>query len=79
MDMQAIYPQHLIPTFMNNLRDFYVGTYKDQFYVMEPAPAFFQAFLWMELLYEVPVMVWALGALWNSELLFRFTFSFFFG
>jgi hypothetical protein len=58
MDLQGIYPAHLIPQFMLNLSKFYMDTYNDLFFVNHPP--FFQAFMWSELLYQAPVGIWAI-------------------
>lgn len=67
MDLQAIYPPHLVPDVLTSIKDFYINTYQDQFYVQ--TPPFFKLFLWIELLYQVPVMIWGLGGLYRSEYL----------
>lgn len=68
MDLQAIYPASSVPGFMLSLKNFYVNTYKDQFFVQ--TPPFFKMFMWSELLFQAPVMMWALGGLYRSELLY---------
>lgn len=65
MDLQAIYPAHLTPSFMQNLKAFYINTYKDDFFINPPP--FFKAFMWSELLFQAPVMIWAVPALYQSE------------
>jgi hypothetical protein len=65
MDLQAIYPSSMIPSFMHRLRAYYVNTYKDQFFVN--TPPFFKAFMWSELLFQAPVMIWAVGALYRGR------------
>ncbi|CAG8979442.1 hypothetical protein HYALB_00011955 [Hymenoscyphus albidus] len=65
MDLQAIYPPHLVPDILTSLKDFYVNTYHDQYYVN--TPPFFKLFLWIELLYQVPVMIWGLGGLYRNS------------
>lgn len=62
MDIQPLYPSHLIPEVMLNLKQFYIDTYKDQFF-MGNAPPFFKAFLWSEILYQFPTGIWAIQAL----------------
>lgn len=46
---------------MTNLRQWYITTYRDQFFISPPA--WFTMYIWMELFYHVPLSVWALGAL----------------
>jgi hypothetical protein len=65
MDLQAIYPPFMVPGFMLSLKNFYINTYKDQFFV--ETPPFFKLFIWSELFFQAPVMFWALGGLYRSE------------
>ena len=44
------------------LRGYYVATYRDKFFE-DPAPVWFTAFIWMELLYHVPASLWAVWGL----------------
>lgn len=46
---------------MTSLREWYITTYRDQFFIN--TPAWFTMYMWMELLYHVPLSVWAVGAL----------------
>jgi len=43
------------------LRTWYITTYRDQFFTRPPA--WFNAYMWMEALYHLPLSVWAIGAL----------------
>lgn len=63
MDCQPLYPPHLIPTFMTKLGDFYVDTYKDQFFLPGNTPPFLKAYIWSEVFYQFPTGVWAIQAL----------------
>jgi len=65
MDLQAIYPPSMVPGFMQTIKLYYVDTYKDQFFV--DTPNFFRAFIWSELLFQAPIMIWAIGALLRSK------------
>ncbi|OQE18482.1 hypothetical protein PENFLA_c021G10468 [Penicillium flavigenum] len=52
----------LLPTFLqtnlsHQLREFYITTYRDKFF--EDPPTWFTVFIWMELLYHLPVSIWA--------------------
>lgn len=64
MDLQALYPPSLVPTFMANLKSFYINTYNDQFFI--DMPLFFKTFMWTEILYQAPVSLWAIFALLRS-------------
>lgn len=65
MDLVPFYPEALTPQFMLNIRMFYVETYHDKFFTHPPA--WFNMYLWMELLYHTPLSVWAVGALMRSK------------
>lgn len=52
----------LLPTFLqanlsHTLREFYITTYRDKFF--EDPPTWFTVFIWMELLYHLPLSIWA--------------------
>lgn len=52
----------LLPTFLQTnlsyqLREFYITTYRDKFF--EDPPTWFTVFIWMELLYHLPLSIWA--------------------
>ena len=64
MDLQAIYPPAMVPSFMKSIKAYYIETYKDKFFV--DSPDFFKAFIWSELLIQAPVMIWAISALLRS-------------
>jgi len=70
MDLQPLYPTHLIPTFILKLGSFYVKTYNDQFFIEGNTPPFMKAFLWSELLYQVPTGIWAIQALLKGKRFF---------
>ena len=62
---------HLLPSFLqadfiSQIRQFYVNTYNDKFFQGTPAP-WFSAFNWMELLYHLPLSLWAIGALLRGK------------
>ncbi|KAL2061517.1 hypothetical protein VTL71DRAFT_6894 [Oculimacula yallundae] len=61
MDLQAIYPPSIVPGFMKALDDYYINSHYDQFFVHKPP--FFRAFIWSEVFFQAPVMLWSLGAL----------------
>ncbi|RMY04258.1 hypothetical protein D0868_07042 [Hortaea werneckii] len=46
---------------MNDIRTFYIDTYHDRFF--SHPPAWFTMYLWLELVYHVPLSFWAVGAL----------------
>lgn len=61
VDLTPLYPLHLKPEFMTTLRTWYIQTYRDQFFVSPPA--WFDLYMYMELIYHVPLSFWAVGAL----------------
>lgn len=62
IDTVPLQPTFLRTDLSKNLRDFYITTYRDKFFE-EPAPVWFTTFIWMELLYHVPLSAWAVWAL----------------
>jgi len=53
---------------MNGIKEFYINTYQDQFFMK--TPPFFAFFMWTELLYQTPVMIWGIGGLLRSAYFF---------
>jgi len=50
---------------MTSLRTWYIATYRDQFFVTPPA--WFDLYMYMELIYHVPLSLWAVGALLRDD------------
>ncbi|RMZ00061.1 hypothetical protein D0860_08124 [Hortaea werneckii] len=50
---------------MNDIRTFYIETYHDRFF--SRPPAWFTMYLWLELVYHVPLSFWAVGALLRGD------------
>ncbi|KAF2431560.1 hypothetical protein EJ08DRAFT_696353 [Tothia fuscella] len=65
VDIYPLYPSSLQANWMGQLRLWYISTYRDQFFT-EP-PAWFTMYMWMELLYHVPLCVWAILALVRGD------------
>jgi len=65
IDTVPLQPSYLVNNLSLNLRDFYITTYRDKFF-SEP-PTWFTAFIWMELLYHVPLSLWAVFGLLRGE------------
>ncbi|TVY44765.1 putative membrane protein [Lachnellula subtilissima] len=65
MDLQAIYPSSMVPSFMLSLKNYYIDNYNDRFFV--ETPPFFKLFIWSELFFQAPVMLWALGGLYRNS------------
>ncbi|KXT07548.1 hypothetical protein AC578_10117 [Pseudocercospora eumusae] len=64
VDIYPLYPPSLIPTFMTDLRRWYIHTYNDQFFVKPPA--WFTLYIWLELIYHIPLSLYAVQALWSN-------------
>ncbi|KAI0905862.1 transmembrane protein 6/97 [Ustulina deusta] len=52
---------------LGDLRSYYVATYNDQFFAAPAAPPFFVLFAFFELVFHLPVSLWAVGALWGGR------------
>ncbi|KAI5366394.1 Putative sigma intracellular receptor 2, EXPERA domain-containing protein [Septoria linicola] len=65
VDIYPLYPASIAPQFMTTLRTWYITTYRDQFFVSPPA--WFSLYTWMELIYHVPVSIWAVGGLLRDD------------
>lgn len=52
------------PQFVTDLRKWYITTYNDRFFTHPPA--WFMMYMYMELIYHVPLSIWAIGALLRS-------------
>ncbi|KAI0438753.1 transmembrane protein 6/97 [Xylaria telfairii] len=71
VDLVPLYPQSLwVPSasplhFLFQLREFYITTYNDQFFLPPPAPipSFFPLYAFLELVFHLPVSLWAIRAL----------------
>ena len=50
---------------MSSVRDWYVSTYGDRFFYN--APAWFPVFTFLELVYHLPVTLWAIPALLRND------------
>ncbi|TRX96982.1 hypothetical protein FHL15_002288 [Xylaria flabelliformis] len=71
VDLVPLYPKSLwVPAssplhFLFSLRQYYIANYNDQFFLPPPAeiPSFFPLFAFLELVFHLPVSLWAVGAL----------------
>jgi len=66
VDLGSLYPAHLKPTFITSIREFYITTYADRFF--SHPPAWFNMYVWVELIYHLPLSFWAIGALIRGEI-----------
>lgn len=65
VDLAPLYPDQIRPQFISDLRAWYITTYSDQFFVKPPS--WFTLYMWLELVYHVPVSIWAIGALLRGK------------
>lgn len=64
IDTVPLQPSILQTNLSHQLRDFYITTYQDKFF--QDPPAWFNAFVWMEVLYHFPASILAVRALWKG-------------
>ncbi|PLN85029.1 putative integral membrane protein [Aspergillus taichungensis] len=62
VDAAPLLPSFLQTDLSHQLRAFYIDTYHDKFFE-DPAPAWFSAFIFMEMVYHTPLSLWAIPAL----------------
>ncbi|PNS21723.1 hypothetical protein CAC42_1577 [Sphaceloma murrayae] len=65
VDLHPLWPASIRPAYMDSLRQWYVTTYRDQFFVAPPA--WFDLYMYLELIYHVPLCLWAIPALLNDD------------
>ncbi|KAF2673450.1 hypothetical protein BT63DRAFT_421600 [Microthyrium microscopicum] len=65
VDCYNLWPASLRPAFMDDIREFYITTYQDQFFISPPA--WFNTYIWLEALYHLPISVWAVSALLRDD------------
>jgi hypothetical protein len=66
---------------MLSLKSYYITTYKDLFFMNIPGnthfePPFLRMFIWSELLFQAPAMIWGVYGLWTGILPGFIFFSF---
>ncbi|KAF2844583.1 hypothetical protein T440DRAFT_315390 [Plenodomus tracheiphilus IPT5] len=66
-DLTAFYPSSLKPLWMTTIREFHVTTYGDRFFYNPPTRPYFPTLLLLELLYHLPLTLWAIPALLNNN------------
>ncbi|PSN69472.1 hypothetical protein BS50DRAFT_572606 [Corynespora cassiicola Philippines] len=64
-DLTSYYPAAIKPLWMTALRDWYVATYADRFFYAPPA--FFPPLTHLELLFHLPLTLWAIPALLRNS------------
>ncbi|KAF2637620.1 integral membrane protein-like protein [Massarina eburnea CBS 473.64] len=64
-DLTGYYPASIKPAWMTDIRAWYVSTYGDRFFYN--APQWFPLFLILELVYHLPLTLWAIPALLRND------------
>ncbi|KAF2442925.1 hypothetical protein P171DRAFT_455854 [Karstenula rhodostoma CBS 690.94] len=64
-DLTSYYPVAVKPSWMTDVRTWYVATYGDRFFYN--APPWFSTFTLLELLYHLPLSFWAIPALIRND------------
>ena len=65
-DLTPLYPSSLLPAPLLTLRAWYTSTYGDRFFSATP-PVWFPVFSWLELLFHLPLTLWAIPALLKED------------
>lgn len=65
VDLAGFYPTSVRPTFTLAIRDYYIDTYRDRFFI-DP-PLWFKGFMLLELVYHLPLSLWAIPAILRGE------------
>ncbi|KZF25383.1 hypothetical protein L228DRAFT_280624 [Xylona heveae TC161] len=65
VDLAPFYPDSFRPQVITAIREWYIKTYRDQFF--SSPPAWFNAYLLLEALYHLPLSIWAIGALKRDD------------
>ncbi|KAF7575436.1 hypothetical protein PtrM4_070600 [Pyrenophora tritici-repentis] len=65
-DLTPLYPSSVLPTPLLALRTWYTTTYGDRFFSGSP-PVWFPVFTWLELLFHLPLTLWAIPALVRED------------
>ncbi|KAJ9256489.1 hypothetical protein DTO207G8_2492 [Paecilomyces variotii] len=65
VDIVPFYPIAIRSDVLVNIRQFYIETFRDKFF--ETPPNWFMFFLAMELVYHLPLSIWAVGALIRED------------
>ena len=61
IDLVPFYPKTLVPPISQTIREFYITTYRDRFFI-EPSN-WFKVYIGLEGLYHLPITLWMLQAL----------------
>ncbi|KAF1946921.1 integral membrane protein-like protein [Clathrospora elynae] len=64
-DLTAFYPINIKPLWMSSIRTWYIATYGDRFFYNPPA--WFPVLTFLELVYHLPLTLWAIPALLRND------------
>lgn len=67
VDLVRFYPTGIAPTFSLVVQEYYVETFRDRFFTAA-APAWFTSYLVLEAVYHLPISIWMLYAILESQL-----------
>lgn len=65
VDLAEFYPAAMRPQFTLDIRDFHVRVNKDRFFMVPPF--WFKGLMFLELVYHLPLSIWAVPALLRSR------------
>jgi hypothetical protein len=65
IDLSSILPSFLVTPLSRSLVSYHLERFQDQFFTSPPA--WFTVYMWLELVYHVPVSLWLGWGLWNGE------------
>ncbi len=65
IDLSTLLPTFLITDLSRNIVSYHLERFQDQFFTSPPA--WFTLYMWLELVYHVPVTLWLLWGIWNGE------------
>ncbi|KAK2743839.1 hypothetical protein FQN55_007059 [Onygenales sp. PD_40] len=65
VDVTPLYPASFKPTFLDQIRNYYINTYQDKFFT-EP-PGWFWGYIIMEAVYHLPLSIWAVRGIMRDS------------
>ena len=73
IDLSSILPTFLVTDLSRNLVAYHLERFQDQFFTAPPA--WFTVYMWLEVVYHVPISLWLGWGLWNGEFLGSLIYS----
>jgi EXPERA (EXPanded EBP superfamily) len=65
IDLVPFYPEFLVTSVSRSIRDYYITSYRDRFFLQPPN--WFKVYIGLEGLYHMPITLWFLKALPNED------------